>query len=138
MRYVLLICASLLIISCKKDGEIDPRDLAASSGEKVEWWELRTEHSHYEVNNGKWPALNQGDAQKLLDWIEKKHGWSVDLITYAPWLVFRSKSLDLNVAPGSAVLNYLGKDNQWRQVSTNLDPSDTAFLHSLAKNGYQR
>jgi hypothetical protein len=131
MRYFLLICASLILMSCRKDGGMDALDLAASSGEAIEWCELRTEHSLYKVNNGNWPTLNQGDAQKLIEWIEKKHGWSGDVVTYAPWLVFKSKSLNLNVGPEIAVLNYLGKDNQWRQVSTKLDSSDIAFLHSL-------
>jgi hypothetical protein len=118
-------------MSCRTNENVGAIDLAASSAERVEWCELRTEHSLYKVTNGKWPALNQGDAQKLIDWIEKKHGWSGDFATYAPWLVFRSKSFNLNVMSDSAALNYLDKDNQWRQVSADLDFSDSAFLHSL-------
>jgi hypothetical protein len=132
LRCMVVISLGFVIQSCsdqKKEAKINLKQ-----PETIELAIYRESSGSQFTATQTWTHLKNGDAAKLVQWINAKVGWKSCLATYAPAKVFRSGVFNLNILPSqSAVLNHSNDQGKWRQVCVELNADDVDFFRSLPK-----
>jgi hypothetical protein len=129
MRALVLISLLALNSSCAKKTQLI--EVPTLPVENVKRCDYRSGEGHSYETVQKWSPLSADQAHKLAGWIKHKAGWAECRETYAPWLVFRGRSFNLNVMSNSAVLNYSETGDKWVQVCVELQSKDIDLLRSL-------
>jgi hypothetical protein len=125
---IILVC--IMFASCSK--KIQTREIPTLPVKNVQRCNYLTPNGKYSAQQS-WYPLTDNQKQRLAEWLNQKSGWTECSETFAPRLVFKAESFNLNVMPKSAVLNYASDGGTWRQVCVELKPTDIdLFASTLA------